>query len=754
MIQRARAVFEPFPPHLDIEEEVRKSPKFEFAKKISCDSIAQFPREVLELYILTHVVKLGLPLVITGFDKHLDKNLFSEKWLRQHYASQTYDARDLGKAANIRLTLGHYLKNLSTLTELVSPTTYTRHNIQRLYLKDIDCPDEWHKSLEQVIPSNLFYLNQSPLKGSKSPASQYPDPPTTPQGEAVARSGDLMSSLPEAMRAQNLMCYIGHEGTYTPAHQEMCASLGQNLMVEASDGSLEDGKPTRPGSSIWLMTGTQERRLVSEYWMSMLGHNLDLEDHFAQLKAWRSAPFTTYVVEQKPGDLILVPPLAAHQVWNRGTRTMKVAWNRITVETLEMAFDEALANARMICRDEQYKNKAIVYYTLERYSDLLRKASKSSHPEAQKLREDFHRLFNIYTDILLSETFSKNSPAAKEIEYEKFESNITCSYCRCNIFNRFLTCPWCVGEGNDTYDICMDCYVLGRSCQCISKLKWVEQFPWRQLTGNHETWRRQILAFQLDDRDPRRKGPPTLLVARSEMGRKSLAEVCQEQMHLRPWVDWKKPKEVKTATPSDDEGSDADSRARKRRKSNGNKAASGKARCHMCKSLECLWKLAACEKCSLYYCYGSLFRAFDMLPMDAMQRPHRLCPKCRKICNCSSCRRDESMKPHQPFNILLGHDTRKIADPRSVESLVNMRSSNLALLKTFGDDNTERLERLRSDEKKRGQQQLTENDILVGLESPLPESVSETPPAMYDNQLPGIPIDPALELDGSFMNFG
>jgi hypothetical protein len=187
----------------------------------------------------------------------------------------------LGKAANMRLTLGHYLKNMPTLTEHVSPTTYNRPNIQRLYLKDIDCPDEWHKSLEKVIPSSFFYLNQSPLKGPRSPPSQFPDPPKTPQGEAVARSGDLMSSLPEAMRAQNLMCYIGHEGTYTPAHQEMCASLGQNLMVEASDGSFEHGKPTRPGSSIWLMTGTQERLMVAEYWTSMLGHNLDLENHFA-----------------------------------------------------------------------------------------------------------------------------------------------------------------------------------------------------------------------------------------------------------------------------------------------------------------------------------------------------------------------------------------------------------------------------------------------------------------------------------------
>ena len=110
------------------------------------------------------------------------------------------------------------------------------------------------------------------------------------------------------------------------------------------------------------------------------------------------------------------------------------------------------------------------------------------------------------------------------------------------------------------------------------------------------------------------------------------------------------------------------------------------------------------------------------------------------------------MKPHEPFNILLGYDTRKIADSRSVESLVNMRLSNLALLKTFGDDNTERLERLCRDAEERRQQHLEANDIHADLATPLTESVVGPPPAIWENQLPGIPIDPALGLDGSFMN--
>ncbi|KAJ5176430.1 uncharacterized protein N7482_002307, partial [Penicillium canariense] len=756
MIQRSRAVFEPFDPRLDIEEEVRTTPSFQFVRRIPCDWIDQFPREDLELFILTNVVKLGLPLVITGFDKRLDRNLFSEKWLRRHYSSHKYDARDLGKGSNLPLTLGHYLQSMSTLTEIIKPENYARRDIQRLYLKDIDCPEEWQQALEQLIPSTFFYLNQSPTpKGLKVPSSQSLEYPKTPQGEPVARAGDLMSSLPDAMRAQNLMCYIGHEGTYTPAHQEMCASLGQNLMVEASDGSYENGKATRTGSSIWLMTGTRDRHVVAEYWNSMLGHNIDLEDHFAHLSSWKSAPFTTYVVEQKPGDLILVPPLAAHQVWNRGTRTMKVAWNRTTVETLEMAFDSALAHARMVCRDEQYKNKAIVFYTLERYSDLLRWAPTTDHPEVNMLQDNFLRLFNMYTDILLSETFSKHPPLAKDIEYEKFESNITCSYCRCNIFNRFLTCPWCVGEENDTYDICMDCYVLGRSCQCLSKLKWVEQFPWKDLADRHESWRRQIIAFKPDDQAHKSKFP-TLLVARGQLGRKSMADICQMQMALRPWVDCKKPKDTKPAIPSDletDPDSDRDSHARKRRRTSRAQSQSEKlGRCHMCKNSESLWKLASCETCNLQYCYGSLFRAFDMLPLDAMCRSHWLCPRCRRICNCASCRKDPTMNPHVPFDILLGHDTRKIADPRSVETLVNLRVSNVALLKTFGDDNVQRLDRLRHDKEEQRQQQLLNHDIQVGLDSPNSDALNGPEPMMYGNQLPGIPIDPALELDGSFMS--
>lgn len=547
------------------------------------------------------------------------------------------------------------------------------------------------------------------------------------------------------MRAENLMCYIGHEGTYTPAHQEMCASLGQNIMVEASDGSTEYGKETKPGSSIWFMTESKDRRVVSEYWMSTLGHDIDIEDHFAQINAWKAAPFKTYVVEQRPGDFILVPPLAAHQVWNRGTRTMKVAWNRTTPETLEKALTEALPHARMVCRDEQYKNKAIVFYSLEHYSAILRKADTvdSGDSTVKQIIKDFEHLFGLFTDIILSESFSDQLPE-EDVEYVAFDSNITCSYCRGNIFNRFLTCPSCVGPTNtdeeDTYDICMECYAMGRSCACIAKLKWVEQFPWDELQAKYETWRLQILDINSQSRDTF----VSLPAQRSRLEKRTLAEVCQLELRRRPWVDISKPTVQSERLEELESDSERLNSARKRRKTRRVDAFQQTGNCHICRYAEPRWKLASCSSCRTNYCYGSLFRAFNIKPQETMEAFEWKCPKCRKICSCAACRRDPTMTPFEPTCTLLGHDTRKIADPRSVESLVDFRQSNLRWLKKAGDDEVKRLKKHQKEADDKRNQSMVEHSIQL----------EEVPPVTeYAPDYGDIPVDPALErLDSSFMS--
>jgi hypothetical protein len=664
-----------------------------------------------------------------------------------NYSYSAENARNLTTKSNLPLSIGHYLNNMSLLADQWNVTNYTDPTRQRIYLKDIDCPDVWHEKLREIIPPFLFYFNDSTGDVGGVGATLEPNPygPGVRAGRGIAKAGDLMSSLPSRMRAENLMCYIGHEGTYTPCHQEMCASLGHNIMVEASTGLVEHGKLTKPGSSIWFMTETKDRHLVSEYWSSMLGHDIDLEDHFAQINAWKMAPFKTYVVEQRVGDFILVPPLAAHQVWNRGTRTMKVAWNRTTAETLEMALDEALPRARTVCRDEQYKNKAIIFFSLERYSKLLRTSAERNlnSPKIRQLQKDFRGLFALYTRILLSETFGEDLPEDENVQFLPFESNVTCSYCRCNIFNRFLTCPSCVGKlitgEDDCYDICMECYAMGRSCACLSKLKWVEQFHWSELIERHESWRRQIHTFS--GHSGGQYQPFT--DERSKLGKRSLAEICQKELRRRPWVDITKPlvrqKDDDSVIDVNDDG-----RPRKRRKvRRSQKWHKGHGRCHICKALEPTWKLASCTSCKSNYCYGSLFRAFEILPQTVLEDYSWKCPRCLKICSCGTCRRDATMTPYEPKGLLLGHNTRKVADPRSVEALVNFSHSNISWLKKAGDgnpDDSHRLHRHREEAEMAKMNDLVTGEACDELGSPGPAETRNLHTADYE----GIPIDPAL----------
>lgn len=591
------------------------------------------------------------------------------------------------------MTMGHYLRSMRQLTNQWTPHNFRDERRQRLYLKDIDCPPEWHERLRTILPPNLYYLNEN----VEDKGGRHRDDDFFTEEKAPAPAGDLMSSLPPDMRAQNLMCYIGHEGTYTPAHREMCASLGQNIMVDASGD--ENGE--KPGSSIWFMTETKDREVVREYFLSMLGHDVEIEKHFAQINAWKKATFPVYIVEQKVGDFILVPPLAPHQVWNRGTRTIKVAWNRTTVETLDLALHEALPKARLVCRDEQYKNKAIIYYTLEKYYKQLADVQATAEmqwlglgqdlfkdsPRVQQLAKDFKQLLSLFTEILVDEMFATKE---KNVEYVEFDSFITCSYCRANIFNRFLTCKHCVRQladgDEDTYDVCMECYAMGRSCLCVSDLTWCEQWRWSDLVDNYETWRTMVI--RNDGYVDFDRSPLPLEIARRKFGKKSVAQICQEQLRRRPWKDITKHEAPSEPEPEEEPAVDDEGRPIKKKRKGRKKKTGDVYNCHVCFHKDYVYKLAFCTTpgCGEAYCYGVLYRAFDLLPQAVMQNENWQCPKCLGICNCAACRRSKRGEPYMPKNTLLGHDTRPIADDRSVESLVDFRVHNLSWLKNLGEE--------------------------------------------------------------------
>ncbi len=602
--------------------------------------------------------------------------------------------RHITKQENIEMTIGHYLENMARLTTQWTPKSFRDPKRQRLYMKDIDCPQQWRDHLKSILPDFLYYMSENMGEKGGPGHTTYKDKVGhTVKSQGIAPAGDLMSNLPPELRAENLQCYIGHEGTYTPAHKEMCGTTSQNIMVETSSNL----KGEKNGSSVWFMTEAQDRDVASEYFISMLGHDIEIENHFAQVVAWKKAPFPVFIAEQKVGDLVLVPPLAPHQVWNRGTRTMKVAWNRTTVDTLEFAMRESLPRARMVCRDEGYKVKATIYYSLKNYYGRLREADKQDEMHEGEvdyakvwdsyrviiLKDDFCRLAKLLSDIMVNEMFSPDLPTEKNVEYLPFEGNVTCSYCRCNIFNRFLTCKSCVQElangDEDTYDVCMDCYAMGRSCACISGLDWVEQWKWPELTKRYSEWR-DLVVFITGDVHSHIY---PLEETRQMRGVKGTAEICQEQLLRRPKHDVKRPHSPDESE-KEHEGDSDDDRFTKKVKKNkrGKTEVLSTKPCHICRHPEKPWKLAECTTCENAYCYGSLFRAFDLKPEDIMGNPHWSCPECLDQCGCAKCRTQyPDREPYEPKGSFLGHDTKKVADPRSVESLVDFSRSNQSWLR-------------------------------------------------------------------------
>ena len=758
---RPCAAFEPISPHFDVRALVESTSNFEWVVRIHADMIDHHGLENFEKLVLIHVILKGQPLVIEGYHERLDQWTFTLHWLRDNCGSKVENARDLTKKSSVPLTITHYLNHMALLTNQWTDTNYKDPERQRMYLKDIDCPKIWADKVRDLIPLGLFYMNDSTGKEGGLGSVEEPDPSGhgTRRSRGIAKAGDLMSSLPKEMRAENLMCYIGHEGTYTPSHREMCASLGQNIMVECSSGKAEDGKPTIPGSSVWFMTETKERHVVSEYWLSRLGHDIEVENHFAQVNAWKAAPFKVYVVEQRVGDFILIPPLAPHQVWNRGTRTMKVAWNRTTVETLELAISEALPKARIVCRDEQYKNKAIVYFSLQKYSKLLKmadkvrqkKSNRSSADGDAKVRQvekDFRRLQVLFTKILVSESFLPDQPEGK-VELVPFESYITCSYCRCNIFNRFLTCPSCIinpgTADEDTYDICLDCYAMGRSCACISKLRWVEQFPWGELTQQHEYWRQQIL--QKED-GVTEKSPKTLRAELDRLGNKrTLAQICQLELPKRPFNDMRKPA-APAAEIIEEELVDANGNVKKKRKvRKSEKFIKEHRRCHVDCHWEPTWKQADCSTCDKRFCFGLLFRGYDQMPQDILADPSWQCPVCRMICGCRSCKNKLGFTKYTPTGTLLGHNTKAVADIRSVESLVDFSHSNISWIEKAGDDSkdSERISRRKEAAEAAKAKDLELGDNYVDVDKAAEEDRALEQKVLQLAQQEGFPVyDPAL----------
>ncbi len=137
-----------------------------------------------------------------------------------------------------------------------------------------------------------------------------------------------MGTLPLYTQPESVMCYIGFHGTRTPAHkvswrilcvacgvwsltlapglQDIMGTLGHNVMLWAEPDAY----------AVWMVAATSDRQKVADFFASTR-QDLDADNGFVSPEDWAHAPFPTYVVKQRVGDLVLVPAEAPHMVINQ-----------------------------------------------------------------------------------------------------------------------------------------------------------------------------------------------------------------------------------------------------------------------------------------------------------------------------------------------------------------------------------------------------------------------------------------------------
>ena len=92
------------------------------------------------------------------------------------------------KAQDVKMSTSSYLSQIPMLASQNFETPEPDSKVKpprRKYGKDLDCPQEWRTALAELLPEQVSHLG----------------------------ANDLMSKLPPVARAENMMVYIGYEGT-------------------------------------------------------------------------------------------------------------------------------------------------------------------------------------------------------------------------------------------------------------------------------------------------------------------------------------------------------------------------------------------------------------------------------------------------------------------------------------------------------------------------------------------------------------
>ncbi|KAL4882908.1 hypothetical protein BJY04DRAFT_226923 [Aspergillus karnatakaensis] len=471
-------------------------------------------------------LRWGRPFVIRGFaetDEWRKAGLNSES-LADLSASEAIPVRNCQTGRDVKMRL----------RDLLSQTNDAGAGERRgfLYAKDLHCPQEWVRSFETILPSALRHLG----------------------------SLDLFRVLPKEIAPEVLMAYVGTQNSFSGFHRCFSATIAVNLLVEAEGNSI---------GSICFGTDSSSQMKYDAF-MEELGKSPHTDWANIPVTDLWAAGFPIYVTDQRPGDLVVFPAATAHQIWNVSPMVARVVWNIMHTTSITSFFDYVEPSYQQKCHTDTGRVSLIPLHALR---SLPTGRAFLPSVEEKFLLDIFHRMVE-------DEDTGQDSTLINLVDTQG--AVVECNFCGLTIWNRHLHCEEC-GD----FDLCLTCFVSGRSCRHAASYTLVELIPRPRCLEIVQAAARRV---------GRRHSQSTKASDQRSIGAVAVAAMRDRQ-------------------------------------------ETGPERlCHLCRDSHPAWKGITCNECSAFFCFRGLYRHFDvdLIPFLKKGVSWR-CPKCEQRCNCRCC---------------------------------------------------------------------------------------------------------------------
>ncbi|KAL1966395.1 hypothetical protein VTN77DRAFT_4537 [Rasamsonia byssochlamydoides] len=476
---------------------------------------------------LSRKLQIGHPFVIKGFNRlpEWDEKLFSIEGLIECSTRKNIPIRNCTTGRDLSFTLRKF----------ADAARQSYREFRNFYARDLQCPPEWLDQCRKLLPPELQY-----------------------DGRA-----DLFQWLPPCARSEVMMAYVGSEGSSSGFHRCFSSTVALNLLVESMDRPV-------------ICFGTDFASQVKyDSFMAAKGASPHVDWLNLSPDELMKADFPIYVCEQEVGDVVVFPPATAHQVWNVGTLSTKMVWNILHPLSLEAGLNYVQPPFNRLCHPDVARTNLSL-------ACAMLSLVKDNGPGPRSLPPDLPLLCRLFRQMVRDESI-EDAPAT-EITLVQIPENMiaTCNFCGTAIWNRHVRCTEC-----RDFDLCLLCYLSGRSCEHVSSYSWAEIVP--QETCD-EVIRRasEILRCPPDD------------IRTSSDRRKCLGTAVNDLMKAR--------------------------------------RSTSTRLCHLCRIDHLEWKGRRCDTCNAFFCFRGLYRHFDMYAADVMRHAGIwMCPKCMETCNCRCC---------------------------------------------------------------------------------------------------------------------